>query len=199
MKVLGDALGRLAGGGLTASVETTFHGDLEKIRLAYNETVGRMQSIVARPRAASTAPQRATGEILSAASDLATRTTRQAAAVEETSAALEQLSVTVGENAGRASAASARAQQVSDTAVEASGAMREANDAMAHIAASSTRISDLIGLLDDIAFQTNLLALNALRSRRRGPAMPARASPWSRWRCAGWRSPPPRLRPTSRP
>ena len=86
VKVLGVALDRLAEGDLTASVETAFAGDLEKLRTAYNSTVEQFRAIVGRLRYASGSLKTATGEILSGANDLADRTTKQAAAVEETSA-----------------------------------------------------------------------------------------------------------------
>ena len=102
VNVLGVHLGRLADGDLTATIAQSFAGDLEKVRCAYNATVGTIRNIVARLRTASSSLKTATGEILSGANDLADRTTRQSAAVEETSAALEQLTTTTAANAKRA-------------------------------------------------------------------------------------------------
>ena len=113
----------------------------------------------------------ATGEILSGANDLSERTIQQSATIEETSGAIEQLSTTVAENARRAAEASLKAQSVSDTATEGGEVMRRANDAMERITASSGKIANIIGLIDDIAFQTNLLALNAsVEAARAGEA-----------------------------
>ena len=146
----------------------------------------RLGEIVGKLQATSRTLKTATGEILSGANDLSERTTKQAATIEETSAAMEQLASTVLENAERAKEASVAAGAVTRTAEEGGVVMGKATEAMERIIASSGKISNIIGLIDDIAFQTNLLALNA-RSRRRAPARRARALPWWRSRCGGWR------------
>ena len=126
---------------------------------------------MARLRDTSGQLKLATGEILSGANDLSERTTKQAATIEETSAAMEHLAATVADNAERADQASVQARRVSDTAEESGTVMAEANRAMERISTSSTRISNIIGMIDDIAFQTNLLALNAsVEAARAGDA-----------------------------
>ncbi len=167
---LGDGLGRLAQGDLTARLPGPFVGELDAVRLAFNDTVARFAGIVGRLRATSGSLKTATAEILSGANDLGERTTRQAAAIQETSTAMDQLAATVGDNARRADAASTKAQAVFGAATEGGAVMHEANAAMERITQSSGKISNIIGL-DDIAFQTNLLALNAsVEAARAGDA-----------------------------
>src|SRR5690606_2939119 len=95
----------------------------------------------------------------------------QAATIEETSAAMEQLASTVLKNAEDAREASTVASGVTRTAEEGGAVMGEATAAMERITVSSGKISNIIGLIDDIAFQTNLLALNAsVEAARAGEA-----------------------------
>ncbi len=115
--------------------------------------------------------KKGTGEILEGANDLSERTTKQAATVEETSATVEELAGTVMESAKQADDASAKSQTLALTAEETGGVVSKATDAMERITSSSAKISNVIGMIDDIAFQTNLLALNAsVEAARAGEA-----------------------------
>jgi methyl-accepting chemotaxis protein len=113
----------------------------------------------------------ATGEIATAADDLSRRTERQASSLEETAAALEEITITVEKTAEGAKHAR---EVVSTTKVDAdksADVVREAMTAMSGIDTSSKQISQIIGVIDEIAFQTNLLALNAgVEAARAGDA-----------------------------
>jgi len=171
VNMLGAGLGRLADGDLRAKVTTRFEGELEAVRLAYNHTIDRIAEIVARLRTSSGSLRSATTEILTGANDLAERTSRQASAIQETSVAMKNLAETVEENAARAETASGQARSVSATAAQSGEVMNRAKAAMGHILTSSGKISNIVGLIDDIAFQTNLLALNAsVEAARAGDA-----------------------------
>ncbi|MHB1109681.1 MAG: methyl-accepting chemotaxis protein [Devosia sp.] len=167
----GRALSALARTDLTHRMSGEYDGALGQLRDDTNAVAERLTEIVGQLRGTSRSLKTATGEILSGANDLSERTTRQAATIEETSAAMVQLAETVLANAERAEDARIVAEQVTNTAEEGGEVMTQATAAMERITTSSGQISNIIGLIDDIAFQTNLLALNAsVEAARAGEA-----------------------------
>jgi methyl-accepting chemotaxis protein len=167
----GDVLSALADTDLTRRVRGDYEGAFARLKTDTNAVAEKLGEIVGQLRSTSGALKTATGEILSGANDLSERTTKQAATIEETSAAMEQLASTVLDNAKKAEAASHQAKAVSQTAEEGGAVMTQATEAMDRITQSSAKISNIIGLIDDIAFQTNLLALNAsVEAARAGDA-----------------------------
>jgi len=167
----GTVLAALAHTDLTQRVNGHYEGAFERLKMDTNAVAEKLSDIVGQLRDTSRSLKTATGEILSGANDLSERTTKQAATIEETSATMEQLAATVLQNAQRAKDASVVAGTVTKTAEESGVVMHQANEAMERITTSSGKISNIIGLIDDIAFQTNLLALNAsVEAARAGEA-----------------------------
>ncbi|HEV7276196.1 MAG TPA: methyl-accepting chemotaxis protein [Devosiaceae bacterium] len=167
----GEVLAAMAATDLTRRMEGDYAGAFARLKDDTNAVAERLTEIVTQLRGTSRSLKTATGEILSGANDLSERTTRQAATIEETSATMEQLAATVVQNAERAREASVVAGTVTRTAEEGGLVMTEATQAMERITTSSGKISNIIGLIDDIAFQTNLLALNAsVEAARAGEA-----------------------------
>jgi methyl-accepting chemotaxis protein len=167
----GHVLAALARTDLTSRVEGKYEGAFEQLKLDTNAVAEKLTSIVLQLRETSRTLKSATGEILAGANDLSERTTKQAATIEETSAAMEQLASTVQQNAQRAKDASVVAANATHTAEDGGKVMTSATEAMERITTSSSKISSIIGLIDDIAFQTNLLALNAsVEAARAGEA-----------------------------
>lgn len=167
----GEVLSALANTDLRQRVRGNYSGAFLKLKTDTNAVAEKLTEVVMNLQGTSRSLKTATSEILSGANDLSERTTKQAATIEETSAAMEQLAATVLENANRAEEASRNAAQVSQTAEDGGRVMAEATEAMERITSSSSKISNIIGLIDDIAFQTNLLALNAsVEAARAGEA-----------------------------
>jgi methyl-accepting chemotaxis protein len=167
----GQVLAALADTDLTVRMTGDYRGAFGALKDSTNKVSEQLTQVVAQIRHTSRSLKTATGEILSGANDLSERTTRQAATIEETSAAVEQLAQTVERNAANASAASTKAEAVRLSAEEGGAVMSRATEAMERITESSAKISNIIGLIDDIAFQTNLLALNAsVEAARAGDA-----------------------------
>ena len=167
----GEVLSALANADLSRRVVGDYEGAFGRLRDDTNNVCDTLSETMQGLRHTSRTLKTATTEMLSGANDLNERTSKQGQTIEETSTAMGQLATTVGENAKRAEAASSKARAVSQTATEGGLVMSRATEAMERITASSGKISNIIGLIDDIAFQTNLLALNAsVEAARAGEA-----------------------------
>ena len=167
----GDVLSRLAKADVRGRVRGEYQGAFHRLKNDTNAVAESLADIIGRLRDSSNALKSATEEILSGSDDLAQRTSHQATTIAETSAAIGHLAVTVSENAQRAEEAKDVSESSAKAAQSGGDVMIQTNQAMEEIAAASTKISDVVGLIDDIAFQTNLLALNAsVEAARAGDA-----------------------------
>ncbi|WP_160005089.1 methyl-accepting chemotaxis protein [Rhizobium sp. 18055] len=168
---LGLGLQRLSDGDMTYRLETAFAGQLDGLRLSYNESIDRLQDTLRSVGENARMIDAGASEIKSSADDLSKRTEQQAASVEETAAALEQVTTAVKDSATRAGEAGNLVKRTQAGAERSGEIVRDAVAAMQEIEQSSSQISNIIGVIDDIAFQTNLLALNAgVEAARAGEA-----------------------------
>ncbi len=168
---IGRVLGGIANTDLTLRMSGEYDGAFAQLKNDVNAVAERLTEVVGRLRSTSGSLKIATSEILAGSNDLSDRTVKQASTIEETSAAMEQLARTVQENSVQAHDANEMSKAVSRTAEDGGAVMEEATRAMEKISSSSNRISNIIGMIDDIAFQTNLLALNAsVEAARAGDA-----------------------------
>jgi methyl-accepting chemotaxis protein len=168
---LGAALKSLAAGDLTIRLSDGFVAAYAQIRDDFNESTEKLKETMLAVVSSTGAIESGAGEITTASDDLARRTEQQAASLEETAASLDQVTVTVKKSAEGASHARAVAAAADEDAKKSAIVVREAVEAMHAIAKSSAQISQIIGVIDEIAFQTNLLALNAgVEAARAGEA-----------------------------
>ena len=171
MTSFAEALSRLARGDLTHRMTTPLEGPAEGLRQDYNSTVAQLQETLVTVVHAAQAIQTGTSEITATADDMSRRTEQQAANLEETAAALEQITATVKRTAEGAHHARDAVASASQDAEKGGTIVRQAIGAMDNIEKSSGQISQIIGVIDEIAFQTNLLALNAgVEAARAGEA-----------------------------
>jgi methyl-accepting chemotaxis protein len=146
-------------------------GEIGALCAGVNGLIDTMMSVVVKIRASSREVSSASAEIAASTTDLSQRTEEQAASLEETSASMEEMSATVKKNADDAQQANQSAGATRDVADRGGQVVAKAVEAMARIEESSRKISDIIGVIDEIARQTNLLALNAaVEAARAGEA-----------------------------
>lgn len=168
---LGVMLGKLSDGDLTDRIDAEYQGLFDEIKQNANNTAERLSSIISELQSGANEVSNASEEISTGTTDLSSRTEQQASSLQETAASMEQMAGTVKLNAENAQQANQLSLTARDVATNGGGVVENAVVAMSSIEDSSRKISDIIGVIDEIAFQTNLLALNAsVEAARAGDA-----------------------------
>ncbi|MDG6772843.1 methyl-accepting chemotaxis protein [Thiomicrorhabdus sp. ZW0627] len=164
VKPLNEAIGVLVEieqGNLTKTVTGDYKGQLGEFKQTVNNTVAKLSSVINQTVQASQIVSQGAQEVAQGAMDLSSRVQEQAAAIEQTSATMEEITSSVQHNAHHAKDASDVVRTVQRQSNTGSKVMGQTIEAMNAIQESSHKISDIVTLIDGIAFQTNLLALNA--------------------------------------
>lgn len=154
-------LDALAHGDLTKRIEKDYEGQFAKLKNDSNTTVDRLREIIERIKEASLSVTNGAEEIAQGNTDLSQRTEEQASSLEETASSMEQMTSTVRQSADNAKHANSMASDAASRAKTGGEVVGRAVTAMGAIEQASKKISDIISVIDEIAFQTNLLALNA--------------------------------------
>jgi methyl-accepting chemotaxis protein len=169
--LLAAGLKSLSAGDLTFRLDEDFPETSQQIKDDFNNALAELLEIINSIAASTREVANAALEISTSTTDLSQRTEEQAASLEQTSAAMEEIATTVKKNAENAQQANESASKARDVANRGSHVVAKAVEAMAQIEGSSGKISDIIGVIDEIARQTNLLALNAaVEAARAGEA-----------------------------
>jgi len=154
-------LERVAGGDLMHTVNSEYQGTFGKLRDDANQTVGKLRELVGDIQNSAETINTAAREIASGNQDLSSRTEEQASSLEETASSMEQLTTTVRQNADNARQANELAAGAQAVAEKGGEVVGQVVHTMGSIHQASSKIADIIGVIDGIAFQTNILALNA--------------------------------------
>lgn len=158
---IANLLSRVADGDLTQTLTSSYQGTFGRLRDDANQTVTKLRDLVGEIQLSAQAINTAAKEIASGNQDLSSRTEEQASSLEETASSMEQLTSTVKQNADNARQANELAGTAQRVADKGGVVVGQVVNTMSAIHQSSSRIADIIGVIDGIAFQTNILALNA--------------------------------------
>ena len=150
-----------ANGDLTQECTAEFKGQLKDLQNAINQSSSKLKEIVSQAVEASNIVSEAAGQVSQGSSDLSGRVQEQAAALEQTSSTMNEMATAVQANTANAHKVAELTRQVKNQSTDGVAVMQQTINAMQSIRESSSKIADIVTLIDSIAFQTNLLALNA--------------------------------------
>jgi methyl-accepting chemotaxis protein len=152
---------RIAAGDLTVAIKIKSRNEMGQLLGALTKMRDGLVETVSKVRGSTTAITQGANEIASGNADLSSRTEQQAAALQQTAASMEQLSATVKQNADNAKQANRLAHGALDTVTRGGKVVSRVTETMDGISESSRKVTEIIGMIEGIAFQTNILALNA--------------------------------------
>ncbi|NMM29127.1 MAG: HAMP domain-containing protein [Glaciimonas sp.] len=151
----------VASGNLSGRIEVSSTDETGQLLQALKDMNSSLQNIITRVRTGIDTISSASSQIAAGNLDLSSRTEQQASSLEETAASMAELTSTVKQNADNAGQANQLALSASEVASKGGALVSQVVDTMGSINASAHKISDIISVIDGIAFQTNILALNA--------------------------------------